>query len=61
MRKIAAWAAIAALQTAIVGIYGMNSTFMPELHWRYGYAGVLTVMVLSGFALHRRLRRSGWL
>jgi magnesium transporter len=61
MRKIASWAAIAALQTAIAGIYGMNFDFMPELKWRYGYAGVLTVMVLSAFALHRRLRRAGWL
>ncbi len=31
MRKIAAWAAIAAIQTAIAGIYGMNFNFMPEL------------------------------
>ncbi len=32
MRKIAAWAAIAALQTAIAGIYGMNFDYMPELN-----------------------------
>ena len=31
MRKIASWAAIAAVQTAIAGIYGMNFDFMPEL------------------------------
>jgi magnesium transporter len=37
MRKIAAWAAIAALQTAIAGVYGMNFEYMPELNWRYGY------------------------
>ncbi|OJF15888.1 magnesium and cobalt transport protein CorA [Couchioplanes caeruleus subsp. caeruleus] len=61
MRKIASWAAIAALQTAIAGIYGMNFAFMPELQWRYGYPGVLTVMVLSAVALYRRLRRAGWL
>ena len=36
-RKIAAWAAILAVPTAIAGIYGMNFEFMPELTWRYGY------------------------
>ena len=61
MRKIASWAAIAAMQTAIAGIYGMNFAFMPELQWRYGYPGVLTVMVLSSILLYRRLRRAGWL
>jgi magnesium transporter len=30
MRKIASWAAIAAVQTAIAGIYGMNFDSMPD-------------------------------
>ena len=49
------------MQTAIAGIYGMNFAFMPELQWRYGYPGVLTVMVLSAVVLYRRLRLAGWL
>jgi len=61
MRKIASWAAIAALQTAIAGIYGMNFDFMPELKWRYGYFAVLFVMVAGGILLHRRLKKAGWL
>ncbi|KHD77828.1 hypothetical protein MB27_08525 [Actinoplanes utahensis] len=61
MRKIASWAAIAAMQTAIAGIYGMNFTYMPELKWRYGYPGVLLVMLVSSVLLYRRLRRAGWL
>jgi magnesium transporter len=61
MRKIAAWAAIAAVQTTIAGIYGMNFDYMPELHWRYGYAGVFALMVLSALGLYRVFRRSGWL
>ena len=36
-RKLAAWAAILAVPTAIAGIYGMNFEHMPELKWRYGY------------------------
>ncbi|MER7270297.1 magnesium and cobalt transport protein CorA [Micromonospora carbonacea] len=61
MRKIAAWAAIAATQTAVAGIYGMNFTHMPELHWRYGYAGALLLMATAALTLHRLFRRSGWL
>ncbi len=61
MRKIAAWAAIAATQTAIVGIYGMNFTYMPELQMRYGYPGVLLVMLGAAVVLYRMFRRSGWL
>ena len=61
MRKIAAWAAIAAVQTAIAGIYGMNFRFMPELEWRYGYPAVLLLMLCSAVVLYRFFRRSGWL
>jgi magnesium transporter len=61
MRKIAAWAAIAAVQTFIAGIEGMNFRFMPELDWRYGYPGVLTLMLVSALVLYRLFRRSGWL
>jgi magnesium transporter len=61
MRKIAAWAAIAAVWTAIAGIEGMNFHNMPELDWKYGYPGALAIMVASSFALYRAFRRSGWL
>jgi len=61
MRKIASWAAIAALQTAFAGIYGMNFKFMPELEWRYGYPGLLGVMLITSVVLYRYLRKSGWL
>ena len=61
MRKIASWAAIAAVQTAIAGIYGMNFEFMPELGWRYGYGGVLLLMAAAAVILHRRLKKVGWL
>jgi magnesium transporter len=36
MRKISAWAAMAAVPTMIAGIYGMNFDHMPELHWVWG-------------------------
>ena len=61
MRKIASWAAIAAVQTAIAGVYGMNFEHMPELRWKYGYAGVIALMLVAAVTLHRRLKRVGWL
>ncbi|WP_433081710.1 magnesium and cobalt transport protein CorA [Dactylosporangium sp. CA-052675] len=61
MRKIAAWAAIAAVITSIAGIYGMNFDFMPETHWVFGYPGVMALMVGSSGALFWGFRRSGWL
>ena len=44
VRKLAAWAGIAAVPTAVAGIYGMNFEFMPELTWQYGYFIVLFVI-----------------
>ena len=41
MRKISAWVAIAAVPTAIAGIYGMNFQDMPELRWGFGYPAVM--------------------
>ena len=61
MRKIAAWAGIAAVWTAIAGVEGMNFHFMPELNWIYGYPVTLAVMVGISLVLYRAFRRSGWL
>ncbi|HET6213039.1 MAG TPA: magnesium/cobalt transporter CorA [Micromonosporaceae bacterium] len=61
MRKIAAWAGIAAVWTAIAGVYGMNFTYMPELDWRYGYPVVLALMLGASLVLYRFFRRAGWL
>ena len=61
MRKIAAWAAIAAVWTAIAGIYGMNFEFMPELKMAYGYPVVLALMLTISLTLYRWFRRNDWL
>ncbi|MFF5447945.1 magnesium and cobalt transport protein CorA [Streptomyces sp. NPDC012888] len=61
MRKISAMAALIAVPTLIVGVYGMNFDHMPELTWRYGYPGVLTVIVLVCTVVYRALRRNKWL
>jgi magnesium transporter len=61
MRRIASWAAIAALVTTVAGVYGMNFAYMPELSWRYGYPSVALFMLVSVATLYRLLRRAGWL
>ncbi len=61
VKRISGWAAIITVPTLIASIYGMNFEHMPELEWLYGYPAVLCVMVAVGFALHRVLRRAGWL
>ncbi|MGV9802685.1 magnesium/cobalt transporter CorA [Mycobacterium sp. NPDC003449] len=61
MRKISAWVAIAAVPTAMAGIYGMNFDNMPELHWAWGYPAVLLVMATVCFLLYRTFRRNNWL
>jgi magnesium transporter len=60
-RKLAAWAAILAVPTAVAGIYGMNFQYMPELHWRFGYPLVLGGILSICTFLYRRFKKSGWL
>jgi magnesium transporter len=61
MRKISAWVAIAAVPTAIAGIYGMNFEHMPELRWHLGYPGVLVLMAIVCGFLWTRFKKAGWL
>lgn len=61
MRKLAAYAAMLAVPTAVAGIYGMNFEIMPELEWRYGYPLSLAFMAgLCGY-LYRRFKKAHWL
>jgi len=61
MRKISAWVAIAAVPTAIAGIYGMNFRHMPELGWYLGYPFALALMLVICAFLYMRFKRAGWL
>jgi magnesium transporter len=61
MRRMSAWAAIAAVITVLAGIYGMNFANMPELGWQFGYQLLLLVMVGTSAWLYRRFKKSGWL
>ncbi len=60
-RRLAAWAAILAVPTAIAGIYGMNFEHMPELKWEFGYFIVIGSIVAICGGLYTVFRRNGWL
>jgi magnesium transporter len=45
----------------LTGIYGMNFVHMPELHWKYGYLMVLTVMFLVEVGVFYVLKKKGWI
>ncbi|WP_406380341.1 magnesium/cobalt transporter CorA [Streptomyces sp. NBC_01618] len=61
MRKISAWAAMAAVPTMVAGIYGMNFKHMPELGWVWAYPVVIVLMGSVVFGLYRQFKRRGWL
>jgi magnesium transporter len=47
--------------TFIVGVYGMNFDFMPELRQRWGYPAVLVGMGVVTLSIYLWFRRRGWL
>jgi magnesium transporter len=46
--------------TFIVGVYGMNFKYLPELEWRYGYPMIMSIMFLIGLGMYVYMRRKRW-
>lgn len=46
--------------TFIAGIYGMNFSNMPELNWKWGYAGIWGIMILVSVLMLGYFRRKKW-
>lgn len=61
MRKISAWAAMAAVPTMVAGVYGMNFAHMWELRQTWGYPVVLVFMLSAVYGLYRLFKSRGWL
>jgi magnesium transporter len=47
--------------TFIVGLYGMNFKYMPELTWMWGYPAVIGLMVLVATGILSWFRHRGWI
>jgi len=47
--------------TFIVGVFGMNFDYMPELRWKYGYPLVMGSMALLSLCMLIWFRRKRWL
>ena len=46
--------------TFIVGIYGMNFKYFPELELKYGYPAVMILMLMIGMGMYLYMRRKKW-
>ena len=61
VKRFAAYGALVAVPTMIVGVYGMNFDHMPELRWEYGYFIVMGIIALIDAYLFYRFRKVKWL
>lgn len=47
--------------TFIVGLYGMNFKYMPELEWKWGYPAILLIMAFISGCMIVYFRRKKWM
>lgn len=59
MKQLTIIATIMLPLTFIVGVYGMNFKYMPELYWEYGYYAVWAIIILltAGMLIYFRLNK----
>jgi len=61
MKVLTMFASIFIPLTFIVGVYGMNFSFMPELKWRWGYFTVWGLIIIVGVSTIFYFKRKKWL
>jgi magnesium transporter len=61
MKVLTMFASIFIPLTFIVGVYGMNFKFMPELNWKYSYFVVWGVIIAVGLSMLFHYKRKGWI
>jgi magnesium transporter len=61
MRVLTVFSAFFLPLTFIVGIYGMNFHYMPELNWHLGYPFALVMMVVVVIIIFVWFRKKKWL
>jgi magnesium transporter len=60
MKTLTLFSSIFMPLTFIVGLYGMNFSIMPELHWEYGYVYVWILMIAVAVGTFWYFKRKGW-
>jgi len=60
-KRLAAWAAVFGVATFMVGVWGMNFEYMPELKLAWGYPAALALVGAACGTVWWRFRRAGWL
>jgi magnesium transporter len=61
MKVLTIFATIFIPLTFIVGVYGMNFEYMPELKWHWGYPVLWTIMIGIGLSMVKYFRRKHWI
>ncbi|RLA72221.1 MAG: magnesium transporter [Epsilonproteobacteria bacterium] len=61
MQRLAAISLIFLPLTFIVGNYGMNFRFMPELEWEYAYLGIWGLNIAIAYFIFRWLKKKQWI
>jgi magnesium transporter len=61
MRTLTVFTAFFLPLTFIVGVYGMNFKYMPELDKHWGYPGVIGLMLVMTIGVAAWFKRKGWL
>lgn len=61
MRTLTVFTAFFLPTTFIVGLYGMNFTYMPELSKPWGYPAVLLFMIIITASIYIWFKRKGWM
>jgi len=47
--------------TFLVGVYGMNFKYLPELEWRFGYFALWGVMIAISLGMVLYFKKKQWL
>ena len=61
MQRLAAISIIFLPLTFVVGNYGMNFDYMPELHWKYGYAFAWAINISLAVGIFIWLKKKKWI
>jgi magnesium transporter len=61
MQRLAAISLIFLPLTFVVGNYGMNFDYMPELHWKYGYLMTWLINLSIAGSIWFWLKKKKWI